>query len=383
MDQIKVLVVDDSSLMRKLITNMVEKDEEVKVIDTALNGIFALKKIEKRDPDVILLDIEMPEMNGVEFLEKARELKIDIPIIILSSLGKNRPELTLKCLDMGAKDFIIKPSGTISLDIELVQEEVISKIKYFYREHPRHKVDKKELKTAIEKIDKTKEPLIVEPITLPEKKEETPKKDIVTNIHEKVESLNRLDILAIGISTGGPYALRKILPLFPSTFPLPIVIVQHMPSGFTNEFANGLNEICKLQVKEAEENDLIERGKIYISPGDKHLKVKRLDHHSVLHLSDEEAINGHKPSVEALFDSILDHYGKHIISIIMTGMGKDGARAIRRIRQNGGITFAQSEETCVVFGMPKVAIELDGIDEVINLDDIPKRIMEVTSMIMS
>ena len=377
-----MLVVDDSSLMRKLISKIVESDPALKVIDTAMNGIFALKKIEKHDPDIILLDIEMPEMDGIEFLKKCRELDIDIPVIILSSLGKNRPEITLKCLDLGAKDFIIKTSGTISLDIDSIQPEIISKIKFFYREHPKHFLKKDKLKKTLEEMSQKDISLMVEASKEKEEIEfkETP---LSLDLEKKIKSIPSLEVLTIGISTGGPHALRKIMPFFPSNFPLPILIVQHMPVGFTAEFANNLNEICELIVKEAEDNEIMMPGTVYISPGDKHLLVRTDQINKYISLSNDPPINGHKPSVEPLFDSATEAFKNKLISIIMTGMGKDGAKAIKRVRLNGGITLAQSERTCVVFGMPKVAISENAIDEVIDLDNIPKRILEITSIIFS
>ncbi len=381
-----MLVVDDSSLMRKLIRKMVEEDPDITVVDTAMNGIFALKKIETRDPDVILLDIEMPEMNGVEFLEKCRELGIEIPIIVLSSLGKNRPELTTKCLTLGAKDFIIKPSGTISMDIELVKEEVNSKIKFFHYELTKQPFKRKGLKKDIEKLisPKEKQRVTIKTELLP--RVEKPKKiaeSATIGLNEKLKNIDSIEAVTIGISTGGPYALRKIIPLFPASFPLPILIVQHMPSGFTYEFSKGLDEISPTRVKEAEDGDKIEKGNVYIAPGNRHLIVKRYAGNIIVSLSDSPHVCGHRPSAEVLFDSAITAYGNRMISVIMTGMGKDGARGIKRVSIKGGITLAQSERTCVVFGMPKVAVDIGGIDEIVDLDDIPYKIMEFTSMFYS
>ncbi len=376
---INVLVVDDSSLMRKLISKMVEDDPQINVVDTAINGIFALKKIDRYDPDVILLDIEMPEMNGIQFLEACRDLGIDIPVIVLSSMGKNRPEITFKCLSLGAKDFIIKPSGSISLDIDTVQSEVISKIKFFYRS--KHWDNKTELKETINKWTH-KEYVSPRPLGLDQTDDTAIHYKLSsTSMADKIKKIPSLEVLTIGISTGGPYALRQIMPLFPPDFPLPILVVQHMPPNFTTEFAKGLNEISQIRVKEAEDNDPMANATAYIAPGDRHILVNHVHDNKFITLSKAPPENSHRPSAEVLFDSATQVYHNRLISVIMTGMGKDGARAIRRVHLNGGITLAQSEKTCVIFGMPKVAIELGGIDEILDLDDIPKRIIEITNML--
>ncbi len=388
MSKIKVLVVDDSSLMRKLISNMITEDSEIEVQDTAMNGYFALQKIEKNPPDIVLLDIEMPQMDGIEFLERVKELEIDIPVVVLSSLGRNRPEITLRSLELGAKDFIVKPSGTISLDIETVKEEVQAKIKYFYKEHVKEgkkPVSKDEVKEKIKEVKKPsykppREPDKIErPSVIVEEKEDEEVSGI--SIENKIEKMKSVELVAIGISTGGPNALREILPKFEEDFSAPIVIVQHMPPGFTTEFAKGLDEICKLKVKEAEDFDPVEEGVIYIAPGNRHVKLEKKGMGYILKLDDGPNECGHKPSAEVLFKSVSECCPKTSIAIIMTGMGKDGSKALRGIRVKGGITFAQSEDTCVVFGMPKVAIEHKSVDEIIDLKSIPSRIIEIVNQI--
>lgn len=366
MSQIRVLVVDDSALMRKMITNMVESDEEIKVEATAANGIIAFDKLAQHDIDVILLDIEMPQMDGVEFLIRRRDQGMMTPVVVLSSLGRNRPELTLQCMDLGAGDFIIKPSGTISLDIEKVQDDVIAKIKYFAKQ-------------------KAEAPASAAPAAAPERAahhREEPSYDrvgqrIEDNIKAKLQRMTKLDVVAVGISTGGPNALRSILPRVPAGFPVPILIVQHMPAGFTREFAKGLDQICPLTVREAEDGDRLQPGTIYIAPGDKHMKVARHGGDSVILLDSGPQVNGHRPSVEVLFDSVGETMPGASVAVIMTGMGKDGAHAIKQLWQDGSITLAQDEDTCVVFGMPKVAIEEGGVDEVLPLPEIPQRLIEL------
>jgi two-component system chemotaxis response regulator CheB len=194
---------------------------------------------------------------------------------------------------------------------------------------------------------------------------------------QKIKSIPNINIISIGISTGGPNALRNILPVFPSHFPVPIVIVQHMPAGFTYEFAKSLNNVCQLEVKEAEENDIIKPGRILIAPGDKHLTFIKKKLGVVVKLEDTPPINGHKPSVDVLFESTANIFGENSIGCIMTGMGKDGANKIGMILHNGGITIAQNQSTSIVFGMPKNAIEIGNIQIVSSLEEIPKIIMQI------
>jgi two-component system, chemotaxis family, protein-glutamate methylesterase/glutaminase len=368
LEKIKVLVVDDSSLMRKLISNMITHDPNIEVKDTASNGLIALQKLESDNFDLILLDIEMPRMNGVEFLIKRKEKNIKIPVVVLSSLGRNRPELTLQCMDLGASNFIMKPSGTISLDIEKVKEEVIANIKHF-------------AKTTGGAQSVEKEKVVKETTTYKKTTEKAQKVKISDVIEKKINKISRLEIIAIGISTGGPNALRQILPSFPEDFPLPIMIVQHMPPGFTREFAKGLNEVCQMHVKEAEEGDVISKGVIYIAPGDYHMLVNRNTTPYTITLNSDPPIHGHRPSAEVLFENISDVFLNRSICLIMTGMGKDGSRGIKKAWIKGSITMAQDEKSCVVFGMPKVAIEEGGIDEVVPLNDFPNKIISIVDMV--
>jgi len=373
MEKIKVLVVDDSSIMRKLISKIVSDDPSLEVVDTAMDGLFALKKIRKHNPDVVLLDLEMPNMDGVTFLKMRKEFEISTPVIILSSIGKTHPEVIFKTLDMGAADFIVKPSGSISLDIQTLAEEIRSKIHYYSRktaltDEQKRRIDDKESAFSVSPALTTRYFT-----SLPEKEKFSNKKSLA----EKIDIMSSVKLIAIGISTGGPNALRLILPKFDSIFPVPILIVQHMPPGFTREFARGLNEVCALKVSEAEDGEEIKSGRIYIAPGDKHIVLSSSSGIiRVLH-DDSPPLNGHKPSAGMLFNSVNEHFPGSSICVIMTGMGKDGSKEINQASINNAICFAQDEESSVVFGMPKVAIEYGGIDEVISLDKISERIIEL------
>jgi len=360
MEKIKVLVVDDSALMRKLITNIITKDPNIEVVDTAINGLFALKKLKAKEVDLVLLDIEMPEMNGLEFLKTKKDLGIETPVVVLSSVGADKPEITIHALELGAKDFIIKPSGSISLDLERVGSEIISAIKKYGGSSKPIEIEKvdKELENIIEKYQKDiKETKKVDV------------KDFMTKSYKNIEGkLYGIELILIGISTGGPAALRDLFAILQDSS-YPILIVQHMPAGFTKEFAKSLDKITKLTVKEAEEGELIREKHVYIAPGDKHLSFKRYNNKNFVELLDTPPVNGHKPSVEVLFDASLRNNVKSL-AIIMTGMGKDGAHAIKRLYDAGYPTIAQSPIDCVVFGMPKVAIELGGIDKILDIKDI-------------
>jgi two-component system chemotaxis response regulator CheB len=349
---IKVLIVDDSALMRNIISKILNSDEELTVVATAMNGKFALEKIERYNPDVIVLDLEMPVMNGIEFLSEKRMRGIRIPVIILSSVAKRGAKITMEALSLGAADFILKPSGTVSHDIQKVGIELIQLVKiygkrYFIRKYAG---SFNETATALKKL----------PVF--------PKKRAA------------IEIIAIGVSTGGPNALRKIFPHIDKNIPVPLLVVQHMPKGFTEEFAKSLDKICSLEVKEAADGDIIQKGRILIAPGDRHLEVEKKRLASVVKLSDSEPVNGHRPSVDVLFSSVADVYNNNCMAIIMTGMGKDGVNKIGEINQKGGITIAQDEESCIVPGMPRAAIEKGYIQHIVTLEHMAETINSVTEV---
>jgi two-component system chemotaxis response regulator CheB len=350
-EPLKVLIVDDSALMRNLISRIVESVPDLTVWGTAMNGVFALQKIRSALPDIIILDLEMPQMNGIEFLKKRQELKIDVPVIILSSIARRGAEVTMEALSLGASDFIQKPSGAVSEDIHLVKDHLIDLIRVWGGRHRRsssHDVPERPTLTAREAPPATETP--VRPVG-------------------PLRPHAGLQILAIGISTGGPNALRTVFAGLDPDFPLPIVVVQHMPPGFTAEFAHSLDRICPLDVKEAEEGDLVKAGRILIAPGDYHLEVERKSLAIVAHVNQQELCNGHRPSAGVLFRSVARAFGAQALALIMTGMGRDGSAEIGEIYRAGGLTLAQDEKSSVVFGMPKVAIELGHAEKVVSLDE--------------
>jgi two-component system chemotaxis response regulator CheB len=343
-EPIKVLVVDDSALMRKLLPLVVERDPGIRVVGTAMDGIFALKKVRTLQPDVITLDILMPRMDGLATLQQIIE-EFRTPVILVSSVTEDGAALTLKALEMGAVDFITKPKGDLSMGLERLGGELIAKIRA----------------AATATLRK--------PLSLPH-----PSLAPKGSVH----SLTSADrVVAIGISTGGPYALTTVLPTLQANFPAGLLIVQHMPEGFTRMFAERLDQVCQIQVKEAEDGDLVLPGRALIAPGNRHLRVKRMPLGIVAEISDGPDVNGHRPSADVLFASAAAHFGSKAVGLIMTGMGSDGVEGMGKIRASGGITLAQDEESCVIFGMPKGAIERGYVQKVLPLEELARSLQEI------
>ncbi|MDR2842467.1 MAG: chemotaxis response regulator protein-glutamate methylesterase [Spirochaetaceae bacterium] len=368
-DEISVLIVDDSALMRNLISKMVESTPGLKVADTAMNGKFALEKIPRVNPDVIVLDLEMPEMNGIEFLRERKKKDIQIPVIILSSIAEKGASVTMEALALGASDFVQKPSGSISVDIATVKDRVSELLLAYggryYRYH------KKPSGTLASPAEVKPAPKLVNFA------------DILGNTSEQkqkitpVRSTGKIGIIALGISTGGPDALRVVFSNLDPNLRVPILVVQHMPPGFTLEFARSLDKICPLDVKEAEDGEEVLPGWIYIAQGAKHLEVEKNGSTSIIRLSNTPLVSGHKPSADVLFGSVALAYKNQVLGVIMTGMGRDGAHQLGTIYREGGITLGQDETSSVVYGMPRVAFELGHVMEQVSLENMGKRISQV------
>lgn len=368
MNPISVLVVDDSALMRNLIRRMLETDEEINVVGVAMNGQFAMRKTETLKPDVIVLDLEMPELDGIGFLEERKKRGWTIPVVILSAVAKKGAEVTMRALSLGASDFITKPTGKDPDSNKATAEQLVGMVKGFGAAY-RKAMGTKEPSRAVAPPKKTPAPSVPTPAVSrkqPDWPELQPK-----------QSPAPPEIIAIGISTGGPNALRQVFAGISENLKVPIVVVQHMPPGFTAEFANSLNKICPLEVKEAVDGDILKPGRILIAPGDRHIRVEKRRLAAVARLEDGDTVNGHKPSVGVLFDSVSAQYGNAALAIIMTGMGRDGSREIGRIYEQGSMTLAQDEESSVVFGMPRVAIEHKYITQVVSLEDMSAAINEL------
>lgn len=334
MKKVRVLVVDDSALMRKLIPQMLEADPAIEVVGTAMDGTFCLKKIEELQPNVVTLDLQMPGMNGIDTLKEIMR-KHPLPVIVVSSHSTEGASVTFKALGLGAFDFVTKPRD--SANVTETGTELISKIKAA--------ADCKVVRPG---------GLLGAPLR--------PEKIAVA----KAPPFTKL--VAIGISTGGPQALEFLLSQLPPDFPGAIVVVQHMPEGFTEMFARRLDEVSSLRVKEAQSGDVLQAGRVLICPGSRHMKVKRMTRGDVVVLNDDVLVNGHRPSVDVLFNSVAEEFGPQAIAALMTGMGDDGAEGLGAVKKAGGMTIAQSEESCVVFGMPKAAIERGYAKRVVALD---------------
>ena len=369
MDDIKVLIVDDSSMMRNLIGKIVESTEGLTVVDKAMNGRFALQKLERVDPDVIVLDIEMPEMNGLEFLKETKARGIKIPTIVLSSLATEGARVTMDCLDMGAVDFITKPSGQVNLND--VAQQLSSMLLVYGR---KYRMRKSTTSSSPSSFTTREMPSFSTTTRTTTTVASTFGSKIESEKPVPVRTPSNIQIIAIGISTGGPNALRQVFAGLDENLAQPIVVVQHMPAGFTEEFAKSLNKICPLEVKEAAEGDVIKKGRILIAPGGKHLTVEKRSLATIAHITDAPPKNGHKPSVGVLFESVTKEYQNHALGIIMTGMGKDGAEALRDMYIEGSRTLGQDEASSVVYGMPRVAWELGGVMKQISLDDMASTI---------
>jgi two-component system chemotaxis response regulator CheB len=374
-DEITVLIVDDSALMRNLIGHMVDDTPGLKVADKAMHGRFALDKIPRVNPDIIVLDLEMPEMNGIEFLKERKKRGITIPVVILSSIARRGAEITMEALSLGASDFIQKPSGAVSEDIHLVRDTLVGMLLGYggsYRKTQGKKVlppsEYKEEKPA--KAPSSPDLMAhfnLSPTTTAPAKPPTP-----------LRKPANTEIIAIGISTGGPDALRVVFAQLDADLKVPIVVVQHMPPGFTNEFARSLDRICPLDVKEAEDGDAIQPGRILIAQGNKHLEVEKKGvHPAVARLSDTPLVSGHRPSADVLFASVAMAYQNRALGVIMTGMGRDGAQHLGTIYKEGGLTLGQDEASAVVYGMPRVAYELGHVMEQVSLQNMARRICDV------
>ena len=344
MKDISVLICDDSALMRNLLGRIVDEADGLVLACKAMNGKFLLEKIPRIKPDIILLDLEMPEMNGIDFLKERKRLNINVPVVILSSIAVRGAKVTMEALTLGASDFILKPSGSISEDIHVVRDRIVTTLIAYGGTRISHiKGSQSELSPSVKKVPVAS--------SMPREKG------------------GNIEIVAIGISTGGPNALRLVLADIEPEFPVPIVIVQHMPAGFTTEFARSLDRICPLEVKEVEDGDILTKGRVFIAPGNYHIEVEKKELAAIIHTSFSDLVNGHRPSADVLFASVAKHYGGNSLAVIMTGMGKDGALEIGSIFAKGGITVGQDAESSIVYGMPRVAVERGFIDYVVSIND--------------
>jgi two-component system chemotaxis response regulator CheB len=336
---IKVLIVDDSAVVREIFTNELSKDSELEVVGTAIDPYIARDKIVKLKPDVITLDVEMPRMDGITFLRKLMRYQ-PIPVIIVSSLTPKGGQLALEAMNAGAVEILCKPGAAYTVG-----------------------------DMSVELIDKIKSAAAVDMSRWKPLSDQNPEPPQQLRI---IKTTNK--VVAIGASTGGTQALQSVLSAMPTNAP-GIVIVQHMPEHFTTSFAHRLNELCAIEVKEAENGDSVISGKAFIAPGNKHMLLRRSGARYYVEVKNGPLVSRHRPSVEVLFNSTAQTAGQNAVGVIMTGMGADGADGMLKMKESGAITIAQDEASCVVFGMPKEAIKRGGVDHVVSLNKIPEAIL--------
>ncbi|WP_107923068.1 protein-glutamate methylesterase/protein-glutamine glutaminase [Lysinibacillus parviboronicapiens] len=374
----KLLVVDDSAFMRKLISDFFVGNSKVEVVGTARNGKDAIKKIQTLKPTVVTMDIEMPEMNGLEALNEIMAI-CPVPVVMLSSTTQRGAENALTAIEYGAVDFVAKPSGTISLDLHKIQNELV------------HKVEQ----ASLVPISKLKKPAGSKKQQVPTLTASTIKKEIlnerkvahsvpistlVPEVKKPHMEWSRVSkkIVLIGTSTGGPRALQEVITKIPKTIQAPILIVQHMPAGFTKSLASRLNQLSEITVKEAEQGDILQNGVAYIAPGGYHLKLRKVGTSFGVVLDNNELPrSGHRPSVDVMFEDVSQIKDFDKVAVIMTGMGHDGSKGLKALKSTGNvIAISESADTCIVYGMPKAAVETQLVDEVADVDDIAQIIMK-------
>ncbi|MGC8803461.1 MAG: protein-glutamate methylesterase/protein-glutamine glutaminase [Bacteroidales bacterium] len=358
MKKIRVLIVDDSAVVRQTLASILESDPQIEVMGTASDPFFAAKKIQNEVPDVITLDIEMPRMDGLTFLKKIMS-QHPIPVVVISSLTAEGTETGMKALEYGAVDIITKPQMNTKQFIEESRIRICDAVKA----------------AAVARIKRKQvNNLVVHPklsadVIIP---------DAPVGSRAMIKTTEL--IIAVGASTGGTEAIQQFLQAMPVDCP-GIVIVQHMPEHFTRSFANRLNEICQITVKEAENGDSMVRGQALIAPGNYHMLVKRSGAKYYVEVKEGPLVNRHRPSVDVLFRSTALYAGRNAVGIIMTGMGDDGARGLLEMKEAGAYTIAQDEKSCVVFGMPNEAIKLGAVDKVLPLDQIASHVIKYVSQV--
>ncbi len=346
---IRVMIVDDSPLVRKIASDILNSDPQIEVVATAAKAEFALNKLDRERPDVVTMDIEMPGIGGVAAIREIMRCR-PVPTIVLSAHAKRGAELTLQALEAGAVDFMLKPTTSLSGGLDEVARELIEKVKSAYGIDLKPTEESSKPEPDHRRVDKS---------------ERSPD-----------NMSTRFELVAIGTSTGGPVALKSVLSALPESFPLPIVVVQHMPPLFTKAFAERLNSTCALAVKEAEDGEPLIPGQVLIAPGDHHMAVLRYSTEPKVLLDQQELVSGHRPSVDVLMHSAAREYGPRAIGVIMTGMGRDGAAGIRELHKTGGYVIAQDKESSVIFGMNREVILNGDADEVVSVQCIPDHLLD-------
>ncbi len=338
---IKVLIIDDSALIRRLLTDILSADPAIEVVGTASDPLIARERIRTLQPDVLTLDIEMPKMDGLTFLERLMALR-PMPVVVVSTLTQKNTDAALRALELGAVDCVAKPLADISSGMQSLGEEMVAKVKAAARARPRAR-----------SAAPPRSALSVDP---------------------RLSTVGR--IVAIGASTGGVEALQQVLMRLPATAPA-VLITQHMPAGFTASFARRLDTQCAVTVQEATDGRRVLPGHVYIAPGALHLELVRTGSHHECRVRNGELVSGHRPSVDVLFHSVATAAGRSAVGIILTGMGRDGAAGLLEMRRTGARTLGQTEASCVVYGMPKAAMQAGAVEAEFPLDRIAEEIVRV------
>lgn len=357
MKKIRAVVVDDSAFMRKSLSIMLESSGEIEVIATAKNGKEGVQIVKSQMPDIVTMDIEMPEMDGLTALKIIMK-EFPTPVLMVSSLTTEGAKETLKALEYGAIDFIPKELSYINVNIVKIREELIEKVKAI--------VSQKSFSLRLKRINNLNLHQITETSFAKQ-----------NNNRKTIPALG-YSAIAIGISTGGPMSLQKVVPRLSKKISVPVFIVQHMPPKFTKSLAERLDGLSELRVKEAEDLEIVKGGVVYIAPGGFHMKVQKSSDSGIrIHLSEEPSDTLHRPSVDVMLNSLLNVYRKYVLGVIMTGMGRDGADAINELKKLGGFAIAQDEDSCVVYGMPKAVVDAGNADLILPLDNIANTINKV------
>lgn len=348
MPKTRVLIVDDSAVVRSVISEMLSADPDIDVVGEAVDPYDAREKIKQLRPDVLTLDVEMPKMDGITFLRNLMKLN-PMPVVMLSTLTQEGAEVTLQALELGAVDFIGKPLANSPADqLEHFQSDLTEKVKA--------------AAGAMQKLRFRRT-------------RSEPAAPVEANIRVASTAKDQLRVIAIGSSTGGTEALRDILTLLPKNLP-PVVITQHIPASFSERFAKRLNTVCELEVKEAKDGDVLETGHVYIAPGSQHLNIKKHGLKMICQLEDSEPVNRHKPSVEVMFNSLLQLEPSSVTALMLTGMGEDGAKAMKSLADAGAHTIAQDEASSLVWGMPGAAVKYGAAKDIVALPNIASKLLK-------
>lgn len=372
--KIRVLIVDDSALVRDILQQGLSSDPNLEVVGTAPDPFVARDKIVELRPDVLTLDVEMPRMDGVEFLRRLMP-QYPIPVVMVSSLTQRGKEITMQALEAGAVDFVAKPTSNVAAGLQGMMMELRTKVKIASTANVSHWKNKRE--ELISSVRANTSGGISSSGNTSVAAGTTTSGAITSKAKALAESTDK--VIAIGASTGGTEAIRRLVREFPATM-AGVVIVQHMPQGFTKTFADRLNEECAMEVVEAKNGDRVVSGRILVAPGDMHMKVVRSGGRYEVQLTQEDKVNGHRPSVDVLMKSVAEYAGSNACGVILTGMGNDGAQGLKAMRDAGAKTIGQDEASSVVFGMPKVAQELGAVQSVLPLDKIGQAIVQAVSV---